>query len=51
MDVLEKLGHWNIHKDNRTHHFMNEKEMKSWILSGLNDKEINVYFSGDKEKI
>jgi len=51
MDVLSELGSWAILKDGEKRIFSSENMMQEWILSNLKDKEINVYFSGDKEKI
>ena len=51
MDVLEQLGHWVVRKGDKKIDFSNQKDMTDWILGQLDSKEINVYFSGDKEKI
>ena len=51
MDVLRKLGHWTIRKNGQAFNFSNEDTMKDWILASLKERNINVHFSGDKEKI
>jgi len=51
MDILTELGTWAILKDGEKHIFSSEDMMQEWIFANLSDKEINVYFSGDKERI
>jgi len=51
MDILDKLGKWVIRKGNQTVQFSNEGYMKDWILTMLEARDINVHFSGDKERI
>tara|TARA_R100000008_G_C3585415_1_gene171868 strand:+ start:1817 stop:2806 length:990 start_codon:yes stop_codon:yes gene_type:complete len=51
MDILTELGNWAILKDGEKHIFSSEDMMQEWIFSNLPNKEINVYFSGDKERI
>ena len=51
MDILDKLGKWVIRKGDQTFQFSNEGYMKDWILTILEERDINVHFSGDKERI
>ena len=51
VDVLEQVNHWSAYENGDKRDFDNGDMMKSWISNKLSDREINVYFSGDKEKI
>jgi len=51
VDVLEKLGKYVIKENDISHKFNNLWEMKGWITDKIASKNVNVYFSGNKNKI
>jgi adenylosuccinate synthase len=51
VDVLEQMRRWRLYEDGNEVYFDSGEKMKKWIENKISHKNINVYFSGDKEKI
>lgn len=51
VDVLEEVRRWRIYEKGDEVKFENGEMMQNWIKNKVSNKNINLYFSGDKDKI
>jgi adenylosuccinate synthase len=51
VDILEQVGRFNIYHKGKLVEFENCDQMKDWIKLSVASRFVNVYFSGDKDKI
>jgi len=51
MDVLDKAKRWMIYEGLNMFEFTKSEDMQHWIKEMLDNKEIEVVFSGNKERI
>ena len=51
MDVLDEVQRWCLYNGLSMYEFESRQDMEHWLLDELNDKQMDVVFSGDKETI
>jgi adenylosuccinate synthase len=51
MDILREVTTWKLISDEKLIEFQAEKDMTSWIRSRFNENEVEIFFSGHKDKI
>ena len=51
VDILDQVGRYKLYHKGELIKFENCEQMKDWINEAVATRFVNVYFSGDKDRI